>query len=287
MRAVAIKLLDERHQARIQAFEDDLSFVLYRQIRSKAPRLKTRLLETTRRRIFDKKVNLSNGQYHAAAEIFESDSPKDLLRFYDALPAHAKTVKTKQIIVRGLAKSKSSELRQKALTWITQGLETAKRRVIQEVENTFEYYDDALTWLSNMIEDGKLSVRSLNSCSTDAALQKANLRRERMFDQFIEKADGKDREDDSSDSMVGYDSEESEESEESDYGVYENHVSDEEETILSSQGDMLFWLEMLGDWKNKKEAEKVWEQVKESRRANSGGNHLFVVDGFAIHLANV
>lgn len=277
MRAAAIRLLDERHQVRVKAFERNISSLLYRQICSEAPGLKEQLLESTRKYIFNQKAYPSDTAYRASAEIFKADSPDDLIKLFDTLPEYRNTEETKKIIFDAFAKSDSPEIRQKALDLIAQGLQKAKHRIREEVDQAFPYYDEAEDWLSEMIDEGKFTVKSLGTWSSDPAIQKAISRRDNILEKFVEKAKGQDYDDEWRDPTDGYDSDDSD---------YKERL---DEAVPDLQKALLYWLEMLGNWENREEAEKIWNQVKEETTEGFGlrTDDLFVVDELATSLADV
>ncbi|KAK7676640.1 hypothetical protein QCA50_020383 [Cerrena zonata] len=245
MKAVAIALLDERHQDRIKAFERHFNFTLYQQILSEDPTLKDHLLQVTRKQMFQDKRLMVSSDYQKAAEIFKAESPDDLLNLYDALPGHMNTAETKKIIFNAFAESDVPALRAKALELIESGLKGAKRRVNDEVEIVFPYFGDAYDWLEMMIDDGKFTIKAPGDRKNrDPAIRNAIARREKMLEKFVEKAIG-DPEREWEDPMDGYNSDDS---------GYRNR---KQRAAPDLKEGILYWLEVLGNWKSREEAERV------------------------------
>ncbi|KAK7683691.1 hypothetical protein QCA50_013067 [Cerrena zonata] len=137
MRAAALFLLDERHQDRIRNFDKRISLTLYKEILSEDPTIKDRLLRITRRQMFEDKDRLVATNYRTAVQIFGLDSSEDLPALLDVLPGDMDTLEVKKIIFRFWADSNLPTSCAKALELLKSGLEEAKKRVLDEVNNAF------------------------------------------------------------------------------------------------------------------------------------------------------
>jgi hypothetical protein len=284
MKDAASRLLNSQHAALIASFEKTPSSHLYKKLVAGSPDLKATLLQTTRTGIFSSKPTIG---YCAAAEIFDASlQTKDLFRLLGALPQHSSDhtlPRAEEIIIKHLSKRSSIPAHHKAaLDAIAQGLSRAKADTIDEVQQAFPGFDEAWEWLEEKIDNGQLTRKAPEGAGSrykmEPAKRKLMEKRDKYIVEFVRRAArGSDEYgrggtvDDWDDPMEGVDSDDS------DYEEQKNARSPDLVKALTK------WVVMLQEWPDKKKAEKVWDEVKESDAEDIS---LFTVDDVAESLAS-
>lgn len=248
MHATARRLIQQRQDARIEQFMNEPTLDVYTKIVTES--LKPSLIKHVRQDLTQRFPKIPLGD---AVEILKRNGLVDDIVPLIPLIGDRRTLRSiVKILSDARTKHKEKEKRKEygnaALRILVNGLTRARTDVMDEIERAFPALENAESWLEDVVyEKYDPEVLQSDPKRVDKTLARAI---SSIASQFVEKAAAGS----SDDHWFDDDSDD----DDSDGGGYK----DEGESRPESSRPVLDWLQALGEWPQKAEAEAVWNQVR-------------------------
>ncbi|KAF4568532.1 hypothetical protein EYR40_010059 [Pleurotus pulmonarius] len=248
MYATAKKLILQRQNARVEQFTNEPTLDVYTKIVTES--LKPSLIKHVRQDLAQRFPKIPLGD---AVEIFKRNGlVDDIVLLIPKIGDRRTLCSIVKILSDARAKHKEKEKRKAygiaALEILINGLTSARTNVMDEIESAFPALEDAENWLEDVVyEKYDPEVLQSDPKRVDNALARAI---SSIASQFVEKAAAG-----SSDNHWFGDHSDDDDSDGEGY-------KDEGARRPELSRPILDWLQALGEWPQKAEAEAVWDQVR-------------------------